>query len=65
MHETKTDNSKKLKDEGYVNETLWKQAANLLFCAGGTLLCYFWFGIIQESMYEAQKQPAEDVGFIL
>ncbi|KAM3722668.1 Solute carrier family 35 member [Dirofilaria immitis] len=45
-----TVGSKKAKDVVYINETLWRQAANLIFCAGGTLLCYLWFGIIQESI---------------
>lgn len=50
VRETATDDCKKLREEICVNETLWKQAANLIFCAGGTLFCYLWFGIIQESM---------------
>lgn len=28
----------------------WRQAINLIFCAGGILVCYLWFGIVQESM---------------
>lgn len=32
------------------SEAIWRQALNLIFCAGGTLLCYLWYGIIQESM---------------
>lgn len=45
-----TNNCKKLGDEVCMNEAPWKQVANLIFCAGGTMLCYLWFGIIQESM---------------
>uniref|UniRef100_A0A8R1TNE8 Sugar phosphate transporter domain-containing protein n=1 Tax=Onchocerca volvulus TaxID=6282 RepID=A0A8R1TNE8_ONCVO len=44
------DDSKKTEDEVCANETVWRQAANLIFCAGGTLLCYLWFGVIQESI---------------
>lgn len=32
-------------------------ALNLFFCASGILVCYFYFGIAQESMYVAQKRP--------
>lgn len=28
----------------------WKNAANLVFCALGILISYFYFGIIQEKM---------------
>ncbi|VBB30467.1 unnamed protein product [Acanthocheilonema viteae] len=45
-----TDNCKKVRDEVCMDESLWKQITNLIFCAGGTMLCYLWFGIIQESI---------------
>ncbi|VDK34011.1 unnamed protein product [Anisakis simplex] len=28
----------------------WRQAISLVFCSGGILVCYLWFGIVQEAM---------------
>lgn len=47
--EKTTDDSKKLGNEGDVKK-MWKRAANLIFCGGGSVICYFWFGIVHESM---------------
>ncbi|KHN84754.1 Solute carrier family 35 member B1 [Toxocara canis] len=39
-------------DHGHVNIRYvdWRQAANLVFCAGGILVCYLLFGVAQESI---------------
>uniref|UniRef100_A0A915PYK6 Small-subunit processome Utp12 domain-containing protein n=1 Tax=Setaria digitata TaxID=48799 RepID=A0A915PYK6_9BILA len=44
------ENRKEVRSIAHIDEALWKQTANLIFCAGGTLFCYLWFGIIQESI---------------
>uniref|UniRef100_A0A915C8M4 Solute carrier family 35 member b1 n=2 Tax=Parascaris univalens TaxID=6257 RepID=A0A915C8M4_PARUN len=35
----------------------WRQAVNLIFCAGGILVCYLWFGIAQESITKGKYGP--------
>ncbi|CAG9530253.1 unnamed protein product [Cercopithifilaria johnstoni] len=49
-----TNNYKKLRNEVCMNESRWEQVASLIFCASGTILCYLWFGIIQESIIKGK-----------
>lgn len=37
-------------NHGLLHNASFRQALNLIFCAGGILVCYLWFGIIQESI---------------